>query len=179
MNTYHVLGTVFKYLLSFHCSVGVFLPYISHILSIPLLQVPPALLKMKHGICHLYLLCSAVSWKTNIKWQLHSTLSLGFTLLFPFANLGKIQNSCEKSCWYKMLLPFSDLQTTCVVPIPWATKMQKEATALLPREKEEFLLCLACHHYHHQIVFAKPPGAQGSGVVKLASFPSPKSLQFK
>lgn len=57
--------------------------------------------------------------------------------------------------------------------------MQNKATTLFPREKEEYYYAQSIIIIITQIVFAELPEARGSGVVKLASSPPPKSLQFK
>lgn len=53
----------------------------------------------------------------------------------------------------------------------------KESSHTAPWRERGMLLCLVYHHYHHQTVLA--PGARGCGVVKLASSPPPKTLQFQ
>lgn len=57
--------------------------------------------------------------------------------------------------------------------------MQNKATTLFPREKEEYYYAQSIIIIITQIVFAEFPEAQGSGVVKLASSPPRKSLQFE
>lgn len=105
------------------------------------------------------LMCYLLSWKWNvaftiyicyaqqcpgkqIQWQLHSTLSLGFTLRFPLQMWGKFTILLRKVVEGKMLLPFSNFEKTLEVPISWATtkefQMQNKATTLFPREKGEY-----------------------------------------
>lgn len=168
---------VFNCLLSSHSCVVFSFLYILHPPNFP---ASSATCSPENAMWHLpfILLCSAVSWKTNIKWQLQSTLSLAFTLMLPFANLGENSEFRWETLLIEDIAPiFWPLEETWRTYLYNRREFQKQnyESTHSPRGKKEYYYAYSIIVVFIKLVF-ELPGAQARELTKLASLLSPKRL---